>query len=178
MGDEEKSGLHREVINGHAAYGREQQWQMQADTDVAGAGLITINGKRDRITTLVNATGAGLFMQTANTEGGFGGEERLPTNIRGTKHFATQSGDKSKQTLLALCNADGSGLRIQSGGGVKPVVHLAIADGTSSITLTEGYIAVQCMGTETIWHGREGKISVTYQIIQEHIKGYGKTVVV
>ena len=171
-----KACVANEAENGSNSYGKLCFPNMIYHTDTAGAGLVSINGKKSRMTTLVNSRGAGLYIQTEN-EYGLGDGTQTAPGPRGTKHFATQSGDKSKQTLLALCNADGSGLRKQSGGGGKPVVHLAIADGTSSITLTQGFIAIQCMGTETIWHGEAGKISVTYQIIQEHIKGYGKTVV-
>lgn len=162
-----------EVKNGVQSFGPEQQWQMRMMTDVTGQGMLLGNTPQHRLLTLVSSTGAGLFITTPNDSDGFGGPDKLPGNFRDTKHFATQSGDKSRETKLALCNADGSGLRIQAGAGAKPVVHLAIADGTSSITLTTGYIAIQCMGTEMIFHGNEGKITVTYLIVQEHIKGQG-----
>lgn len=166
----------REAVNGSDSYGKLCFPNMVYHTDTCGAGFYSINGNKDRITTLVSSRGAGLYIKTEN-EYGLGDGTKMPPGHRGTKHFATQSGDKSKETLLALCNADGSGLRIQSGGGKKPVIHLAIADGTSSITMTKGYIAIQCEGTETIWHGNEGKITVTYHLIQEHIKGHGQTMV-
>lgn len=166
----------KEVRNGFDSFGALSPPNMVLLTDTGGGGFFSIKGHEYEVTSAVGSTGAGLITITANTSG-MGDGKAPPPNPRATKHFATQSGDKSKETLLALCNADGSGLRIQSGGGKKPVIHLAIADGTSSLTMTKGYIAIQCEGTETIWHGNEGKISVTYQIIQEHIKGHGKTLV-
>lgn len=166
-----------EAVNGSNSFGTLCFPNMIYHTDTANQGMLCVHGHQHDIASFFNSTGAGVYLQTSNTKG-LGDGSKMPPGHRGTKHFATQSGDKSKETLLALCNADGSGLRIQSGGGKKPVIHLAIADGTSSITMTKGYIAIQCEGTETIWHGDEGKITVTYQLIQEHIKGHGKTMVV
>jgi hypothetical protein len=171
-----KEDTHHEVGNAFKTQKELGPPNMIVFTDTGGAGVISIRGAENCTTQLVGTMGGGLFI-ISPSKSGLGDGKSPPQDERGTKSVLTQTGDKSKATLMVLKNPDGTGMTVDSGGGRKQTIHLATGDGQNGILITEGFVALYSKGTEMIVHGNAGKITHTYALIQETNRGSGKVMV-
>lgn len=142
-----KEDTHHEVGNAFKNIGPLGPPNTIAFTDPANAGLVSFLSKTHSVTQFVGKRGPCLCFVT-ELDNGLGDGTEVPREERGTRNAATLSGDNSKPTITALKNPDGTGLTIVSGGGQKPTIQLALGDGSSSVTIMPGYIAMQTGGVE------------------------------
>jgi hypothetical protein len=160
-----------EVRNGVDSFGLEQQWQMQMDTNVVGAGSYHIHGPKNDISGFKGKMGGGLSI-ISQTDSSFGNNSTLPNNHRGTKNSDTQTGNGSKPTITSLANPDGTGMTLDSGAGRSPTMHMSTSDGLCSMTMTSangGAIILRVGQTELVVNGAKGQVEVTKQVVQEKI---------
>jgi hypothetical protein len=167
-----KLNTHHEVGNAFQKEGPLGPPNMIAFTDTGGAGLVSIRGEKNCITTLVGNLGQGLFISSPS-KSGLGNGKSPPSEERGTKHFASGTADVSKPSFIKVSNPDGTGMSFDSGGGRKPTILMATGDGQNGILITDGFVALYSKGTELIVHGNAAKITSTYHLIQETNKGGG-----
>jgi hypothetical protein len=165
-----------EVCNAFLSEGRKAPGNMFALTDTGGAGLVSIRGEKNCITTLVGNLGQGLFISSPS-KSGLGNGKRPPDNERSTKHFASGTADISSSSFVKLSNTDGSMISFDGGGGRKSTILIATGDGQNGMLITDGFVALYSKGTELIVHGNAAKITSTYHLIQETNKGGGQTLV-
>lgn len=138
-------------------------------TDTGQAGLISIRGSKNCITSVTGNAGGGITTIT-KAPSGLGDGKSIPSGGRGTKSFTTQTGDTSRPTITAVGNPDGTGITIDSGAGRAPTMQFATADGACSITMTSangGAIILRAGNTELVINGKKGQVEVTKQVIQE-----------
>jgi len=159
---------HREVVNGLNNEGELAGFNTIAFTDTGGAGLVSIRGESNCITTLVGNTGASLtFMNQAKS--GRGDGKSPPANERGTQNAASNSADKSKASLVSLQNVDNSGMTLDGGGGRPSTIQIMLGDGKSGITITEKALILQCNGVVLMLDGETQVVKTTYALIQEMV---------
>lgn len=138
-------------------------------TDTGQAGLISIRGSKNCITSLTGNAGSGVATITT-APSGLGDGKSVPSGGRGTKSFMTQTGDTSRPTITAVGNPDGTGITIDSGAGRPPTMHMSTPDGLCSITMTSsngGSITLRVGRTELVVNGATGMVEVTTLLLQE-----------
>ena len=134
--------------------------------------VITLaNGLKNRVNQVLNCRGAGLVMITPNSAGVGDCKSDAP-NKRATASFATQSGDLSQPTLVALCCSDGGGITIDGGGGRQSTILACTSSGKGSISITDNAISLCVGGTEFVVYA-DGRVTSTYSVVQERNRGGG-----
>ena len=145
--------------------------------DQVNQGLHIWSSKKNRGVSIKNVRGSGLTILTENEHGLGDGMEPHP-GARKTQDYAAGNGDISKPTLTMLCNADGTGFRMTSGGGTTPVMTLSTADGQNGLMITDGYVALYSHGVELVVDSKKrGLVFATKFRIQESIEGAGQVTV-
>lgn len=159
----------KEVRNGFDNEGPLAPPNMVMLTCTGGGGLHSIRGAKSCITYVKGNSGGG-FITMSPSKSGLGDGKSPPGDERGTKSFATQSGDASRPTITGVGNPDGTGVTFDSGGGRSPTMHMSTPDGLCSITMTSangGAIILRVGDTELVINGAKGQVEVTKQVIQE-----------
>jgi hypothetical protein len=165
-----------EVVNGLNSEGELSGFNQLHATCSGGNGFGAIRAKNKCVTFAAGNDGSGFFT-SCDAVGEWGNGTKPPTGERGTAFFASGTAKTGRNSITRMCNADGTGVNLVSGGSGKPTILVSTGDGQNGMLITSGFVALYSMGTELILHGYAGKITSTYHLIQETNKGAGQMTV-
>ena len=155
-----------EVVNGLNSEGELSGFNQFHGTCSGGNGVGAIRGKKKCITLAAGNDGSGFFT-ACDAVGDWGNGTKPPSGERGTAFFASGTAKAGRNAITRMCNADGTGVSLVSGGGGKPTIQLATGDGMNGILITDGFVVLYTGGTYMVLDRSRGLVFMNKNRVQE-----------